>query len=75
MQPKPLGHNARNVKGAQKAFLKGQAAARAGQPVSACPYANTPSAPNELSFGRSWRKKWIEGWESVPKKTPEPLPP
>jgi hypothetical protein len=74
MRPNPLGQSSRNAKGAQTAYIKGQAAARAGQPETVCPYANTPSSPNEVSFGRSWRKKWLQGYRSV-KKTVEVPPP
>jgi ribosome modulation factor len=69
---RPLGHNARNVKGAQAAYQKGVDAAKAGKPISACPYQQTTSLEH-VDFGRKWRKKWMDGYQSV--KREEPFPP
>lgn len=68
----PLGHNFKNIKGAQNAYQKGVAAAKAGKPISACPYQGVGPA-DHVDFGRKWRRKWLEGYRSV--KRDEPLPP
>lgn len=74
MQSKgPLGHNGRVIKGAQNAYKKGQVAARAGLPITVCPYGKSLAAPDQVDFTRRWRKKWIDGYRSV--KPEESMPP
>jgi hypothetical protein len=61
-------------KGAQTAYNKGVVAAKAGKPISACPYVDSPGAPMHQNFGRRWRRRWIEGYQSV-KAREEQMPP
>jgi hypothetical protein len=73
MQSNPLGHSARTAKGAQTAYNKGVNAAKAGKLLSDCPYKDSPGDSTHVNFGRKWRRKWNEGYQSV--KRGEPLPP
>lgn len=43
------------------AVLKGEQAALAGQPESACPYKDKRVASGRLSFSRAWRNAWVSG--------------
>ena len=73
MQQNPLGNTARTAKGAQTAYNKGVTAAKQGRPITACPYLDSPGDSGHVNFGRKWRRKWMQGYQSV--KKGEPLPP
>jgi hypothetical protein len=54
------------------AYLKGVAARKAGEPISACPYDDTRKgggSRGQLSWSRSFITAWRDGWRDADKET------
>lgn len=62
-------------KGAKTAFKRGKAAAKAGLPITACPYSVGKIVANELNPGARWKAHWERGYNSVKPPAPKPETP
>lgn len=60
-------------KGAQTAFKRGADAAKAGLPITSCPYSVGRVVANQLNPGARWQAHWMRGFRSV--KPPASTPP
>lgn len=52
------------------AFLKGQCARIAGEPITACPYPDTRKWNGKLTWSRVYVKCWMDGWRHQEGDTP-----
>jgi hypothetical protein len=73
-QARPACNN--NAKAFSTVRKRGAEAARAGRPITSCPYKATPGGG--ANFSNKWRVEWLKGFNSVkhpPTDTSEVLPP